>query len=446
MTRLACVLLLVSFAPPALAQDRPPGAEILTLDYALELAREANRSIRDATLQVERSESQVGAAKARRWPSLDLQVLAGKTIAPVQFSFPAGSFGTFPATGPIPAEETVLEAPTTPSAYVNATVAQPLSQLYKINLGVKVRELSRDIDRERLRDQRASVASEVKRLYYALLQTRSALTAAEEQVRTCRELARVVSEHVRRETALPADRLDAEAGLAAAEYKALVLRNDVATRKEQMNDLLGRELPRDFTPVPPPEGPLDGADLETALARALERRPDLRQARLQVDQADADRRLKKADSIPDLSLALTYFTFANVDLLPRNVAQLGLQLKWQPLDWGRRGKELAEKTLQLEQARNGAREAEDRVRIDVASRFRKLQEARLLLEASRLARDSARERLRVATDRHQAEAALLKDVLSAQSAFGDADAHYQQALLGLWTASADLDRAMGEER
>ncbi|HEX9186518.1 MAG TPA: TolC family protein, partial [Vicinamibacteria bacterium] len=118
--------------------------------------------------------------------------------------------------------------------------------------------------------------------------------------------------------------------------------------------------------------------MEAAVARALERRPGLRQVRLQVDRADADRRLKKADSIPDLSLAVTYFTFANVDLLPRNVAQVGLQLKWHPFDRGRRGKEVAEKTLQLEQARTGAREAEERVRIDVASRHRKLQEARLL--------------------------------------------------------------------
>ncbi|HEX9187231.1 MAG TPA: TolC family protein, partial [Vicinamibacteria bacterium] len=164
------------------------------------------------------------------------------------------------------------------------------------------------------------------------------------------------------------------------------------------------------------------------------------------DRADADRRLKKADSIPDLSLAVTYFTFANVDLLPRNVAQVGLQLKWQPFDWGRRGKEVAEKTLQLEQARTSAREAEERVRIDVASRHRKLQEARLLLQANRLARDSAREKLRVAKDRHQREAALLRDVLTAQSALGDAEAQHQQELLGLWMARADLERATGEEQ
>jgi outer membrane protein TolC len=448
MARLTCVLLVLSLTRLAWAQgeERPPAAEVLGLDEAVGLALQNNRSVRNAALQVDRSEQNVGAAKALRWPSLQLQVLAGTTVAPVRMSFPGGAFGDFPATGPIPPVDTVVEVPRALSAYVNGTLAQPLSQLYKINLGVKVNELTREIDREKLRDERASVVSAVKRLYYSILQTRSALTAAEEQVKSYRELVRVVGESLAREAALPSDRLDAQAGLAAAEYRALALRNGLATQKEQMNDLLGRELTRDFTPAALPAVSPDEADLEAGVARALERRPDLKQARLQVDQADADRRLKKADSIPDLSLALTYFTFANVDLLPRNVAQVGLQLKWEPLDWGKRGKEVAEKTLQLEQARSAAREAEDRVRIDVANAFRKLQEARLRLEANRLARDSAREKARVAADRYEHEAALLKDVLQAQGALADADAQYDEALLGLWTAKADLGKAVGEEQ
>jgi len=211
-----------------------------------------------------------------------------------------------------------------------------------------------------------------------------------------------------------------------------------------MNDLLGRELTHDFTLTAIPEPSVEEVDLQAVVGRALDRRPDLKQARLQVDQADADRRLKKAEYIPELSLAFTYLTFTNVQLLPRNVAQVGLQLKWQPFDFGR-GKELAEKTLQLEQARIGVRGTEYQVRIDVANRFRKLQETRLLLEANRLARESAQEKLRVATEKYKAEAALLKDTLQAQASLSEANAQYDQALLSFWTARADLDRALGED-
>lgn len=445
MTRSTVPLLLLT-ALPALApgQEPPPVAEVLGLEQAVALALENNRSIRSAVLQVERSDERVGAARAERLPDLSVQVLAGRTVTPIRLTVPGGAFGDFPATGPIPAEDTVVEAPRATSAFVSATVAQPISQLYKIGLGVRLNELSREIDREKLRAERAAVASEVKRLYYALVQNQSAFQAAEEQVWTYRELDRVVGEHVAREAALPSDHLDVKAQLAAQEYKALSLRNALATQKEQMNDLLGRELGHDFALSPIPEASLEEIDMQAAVGLALDRRPDLKQARLQVDQADADRRLKKAEYIPDLSLAFTYLSFANVQLLPRNVAQVGLQLKWQPFDVGR-GRELAEKTLQLERARIGVREAEYRVRIDVANRFRKLQEARLLLEAGRLARESAREKLRVARERYATEAALLKDVLQAQATLGDASAQYDQALLTFWTARADLEKALGED-
>jgi outer membrane protein len=237
-----------------------------------------------------------------------------------------------------------------------------------------------------------------------------------------------------------------QAKLAAEEHELKGLRGDLATSRERMNQLLGRDLAQEFSVVEVPQTTPEEVDLPSALARALERRPDLAQARLAVEQADTDRRIKKAESIPDVSLAVTYYSFLNVDLLPRNIAQLGLQVKWEPFDWGRRDKERAEKTLQVEQARSSARDAADHARIEVASRFRKLEEARMLIDARRLNRESAQEKLRVVTSRHGQEAALLKDVLEAQATLSAAHAQYDQALMTFWTAKADFQKAIGEEQ
>ena len=442
MMRVMAVSLVAMLASVARGQDGPPPAgEVLSLDEAVKLSLQGNRSIQNAALQVKRADADVGAAKAQRLPVFDVQVLAGRTLSPVRITVPGGAFGEFESTGPIPSQDTVVDVPAGTSALVSASVAQPLSQLYKVGLGVKSNELSRDIDREKLRAERASVVNEVKRLYYTLVQHQSALQAAEDQVKTYRELDRVVAEYVSRETALPADRLDVQAQLRAGEYKVLSLRNALATEKEQMNSLLGRELDYDFSLAAIPEASFEEVDLEAAVAHAIERRPELRQARLQVDQADTGRRIKKAEYIPDVSLAVTYLTFTSVHL---NVAQVGMQLKWQPFDFGR-GKELAASTLQLEQAKLGVRETESQVRIDVASRVRKLHEARGLLEAQRIAREAAREKLRVTTKRYETEAALLKDALQAQATLGDANAEYDEALLGVWTARSDLEKALGED-
>src|SRR5262245_5597723 len=441
---IAAVTLSLAVALPLMAEEAPAN-ETLTVEEAVALALQHNRRVGMAAMDGERAEKQVEAARTRRLPSLELQALAGTTLTPVRVTYPAGTFGTFPQTGPIPAAETVLEAPQALSGNVNATLAQPLTQLHRIGLNTKLNEISRDIEQQKLREERAAVAAEVRGLYYQLLQGESGLRAAQEMVETYRELDRVVVQQVAVEAALPSDGLEAKSRLAAEEYKLLQLRGDLATSRERLNQLLGRALDQPFDVVAVPEASLEELDLQAAVAQALESRPDLAQRRLQVEQADTDRRIKKAESIPDVSLAVTYVSFVNVDLVPSNIAMAGLQLKWEPFDWGRRGKERAEKEIQVEQAKSGALEAENQARIEVAHCFRKLQEARLLLEAERLGREAAAERLRVATSRHRVEAALLKDVLQAQAELSGASTQYDAALSTFWTAKADFQKAIGEE-
>ena len=119
--------------------------------------------------------------------------------------------------------------------------------------------MARNIAREDLRTQRQGIASDVKRAYYLVLQAQSALEAVQEVVRSLRELDRVVTEQLAERKALRADSLDVKTRLAQAEADAFTASNDLATRKEQLNHLLGREpgLPFRVSPVPEIE-PLRG--------------------------------------------------------------------------------------------------------------------------------------------------------------------------------------------
>jgi outer membrane protein TolC len=434
------VVSLAAAAAPA------PAADVLTLDDAVAIALRHNRGLASAAMDVDRAEQRIGAARARRLPALDLQGLAGTTLTPIRITFPAGSFGTYPATGPVPGSDAVVEAPRSMSGNVNATLSQPLSQLHRINLNTKLSQITRDMEQEKLREDRTAVAADVRRLYYSILQSESMLRSKLEQVLVYRELDRVVGEQVRVEVALRSEGMAVKARLANEEYELTTMRGDLATAREKLNLLLGRELDQDFSVVAVPDTTLEEVDLKVAMAEALERRPDLAQARLAVQQADTDRRMKKAEMIPDISLGVSVVSFINVDLVPRTIAQAGLQVKWEPFDWGRRGKERAEKTIQLEQSRLSAREAEDRARLDVKERFRTLQEARMLVEAQRLGRDEAQEKLRVSASRQRYEVTLLKDVLEAQAAMSAASASYDRAVLTFWTAKADFQKAIGQEQ
>jgi outer membrane protein TolC len=440
--RRAALAVVIGLAAAASSQ----AAEILTVEDAVALALQNNRRVAVAAMDVDRAAARVDAYRTHRLPSLDLQASAGTMLNALNMTFPGGAFGTFPGIGPIPNGDTVVEVPRTTSGYVSASIAQPLTQLHRIGLGTKMQELSHEGEKQKLRSERSAVAAETRRLYYALLQGQAALAAAEEQVKLYRELQRMVGQHVAEETALPADQMDVKARLASAELDALRLGDDQATRKEQMNHLLGRSLEHDFSVAEAAPPAADEVDLPTALGTAVARRPDLAQARLATEQADTDLRLKKAESIPDVSLAFTYTSFINVDLMPANFAQLGLQLKWEPFDWGRKGKERAEKALQLQQAQSAARETESRARLEVAQTFRLLKEARLAVEASRLAREASQERLRLVKNRYQEEAALLRDLLEAQAAASSADARWTEALMSWSTVRADFRKALGEEQ
>jgi outer membrane protein len=428
------------------AQEAALEAEVLTLEEALALALKNSAAVASAELQVQRAENELAATRTHRLPTVDVQAQGTQLLTPVQVTFPAGALGVYPATGPIPATDTIIESSSEPSARVSATVAQPLTQLHKAGLAVKAGQLTRDMERQQLRVQRAAVANDVRRLYYGILQAKSALDAAHEQAKALRQMDHEVAQYVSLEASLPADRLQVTARLATQEYHIITLENALATRKEQLNTLFGRDPRTPFEVVALSTASVDDIDLEAARVRALERRPELEQARLQVELADTDRRIKKAEFIPQVSAFISYDSYFNIDLLPGNLAQVGLQVKWEPFDWGRRKKELAARTLAVTQAGYAARDQRHRVLVEVDRAFRQVREARALVAVRRLGNESAQETVRVALLRQRHQAVLLRDVLQAQAALADARAQYDEAQLALWQARADLDKAIGEDK
>jgi outer membrane protein TolC len=442
----ACCLLSMLVPGEVAAQSAASSmGERLSLETALRLALANNRQVQSARLEVLKADEDIEVARSRRLPVFDIEIQASQLLTPVDFGFPAGAFGEYPGTGPIPSADTTISVPRQLTYYVSSSLSQPITQLFRINLGIDSAVAGRAIEGEHARAQQLSVANSVKRLYFAILQTESALEATEHAIALYRELQRTLEVRVAQKVALRADALDVQFRLAQEQLTQTTQRNTMATQKEQMNQLLGRDVRTDFVVEPVTALSVAEIDVNAARGRALDSRPDLREARLKVDQADLDRRMTKAERIPDLSFAMSYTSNFNIDVMPQNLAGVGLQLKWEPFDWGRKGRQLAVKTHGVEQARLALREAEDRAVIEVNSRFRTLAEKRALLNVAQMAQVAVREKLRVKTNQYQVQAALLPDVLQLRAEQANADDHYQQALLAFWTAKADFEHAVGEE-
>ena len=432
---------------PVTAQEstRPP-ATPLTLDEAINIAQANNPQVKNAILAASIDDDQIAEARTYRRPSATIYALGSQLLTPVDFTFQPGTFGNFPGIGPVPATTTKIHTPSVPTFFGLTQVSQPLSQQYKIGLNIRQTELAKLADEQKLRQQKQSVVNQVKTAYYAILQSQSSLASSEENLEFDRELDRTTLQLVAEKTALKSESMNVKARIAQEEYTNLTLRDALASQKEQLNSLLGRDVRTDFSVVEVP-GPTSVEDnLEAAQTKALAARPELREGRLRLEQAELNRRITKADYIPDVSFTVSDLSFVNVSsLLPSNVASAGVLITWKPMDWGRRKHELAAATKQIEQSRNSVNDAESQVLVEVAAKFRKLAESRALLTAAQLQLEAEREKLRVVMNQYAQKAALSSDVLQQRSSVENATNQNNQALLSFWTAKADFEKALGEE-
>src|SRR5262245_28381348 len=169
MTRrfLACCLVAIPTPAPASAQSAlEPVGDRLSLQHAIRIALENNRPLKSARLQSDKAEADLEAARTHRLPSFQTEVTMSQLLTPVDFAFPKGAFGDFPATGPIPAADSTISVPQQPTAYVFAEVSQPLSQLFRIGLSVQNATVARDVEREHVRAQQLSLVNGIKRQYF----------------------------------------------------------------------------------------------------------------------------------------------------------------------------------------------------------------------------------------------------------------------------------------
>jgi outer membrane protein TolC len=84
--------------------------------------------------------------------------------------------------------------------------------------------------------------------------------------------------------------------------------------------------------------------------------------------------------------------------------------------------------------------------MEVNSKFRTLQESCQLIRIAKLAQSTARANVQIAAYKYRLDAVLFKDVLQAQTTLANADYDYQKALLSFWTAKADFEKAIGEDK
>jgi outer membrane protein TolC len=340
------LLLLTNASSITLAQQQP-----LSVEEAVARVSTQNRQVLDARATVRIRKEEAAVARTKRWPVLGTSIEAGPLLNKANVTFPAGSLGTYSATGPLPGSDTKIGIPRQISGSSVSQFSLPLLQQPRIGLGIR----SADLEAQGARVQADAVTqravAQVRSLYFQILALEGARTTAASQVQTAEEVVRLAAKGTQEGTSLPAELAEAESRLTRARASAANLESDIENQYEQMNVLLGEPVEARFRldarmPL------LDATDLEEARTRSIANRPEIRETELRVQQADLAIRSKRLEWLPDVDLKVTHYSFINAgNLAPGQVAIAALSLSWEPWDWGRKNHEAAAAREKAEQAR-----------------------------------------------------------------------------------------------
>ena len=237
----------------------------------------------------------------------------------------------------------------------------------------------------------------------------------------------------------------ARLALQQAEGDMQVIRGGLATAMG-----LPADLPVDAAPLAEdiPVGTI-GATIETALARALDERPELLAARARIGAAEARIRQERSEALPTLSLRgngnrIFYESGASRDPADNYAALLEVRI---PLFSGFEHKYDVERAQhEAEGAAADAANLQSLVELQVWTSYYQLATAAGRYDTTEDLLASAEESARVAAGRYEAGVGSILDLLAAQSALADARAQRILARADWLLALARLARDTGSLR
>ncbi len=445
LARTLSAILLLMMLRGSVVRGQEEQAKPLTLQEAVLLARSHNRELKQAEVEIHKQKEAFSEAKTQLYPRFDTYFLASELLTPLDFTIRSGTFGTFPATGPIPAKDSKIHTPARPVAITSVTATQPLTQLFRINLSIKQQQLAAELSRQSYFEREQELVNEVRRAYYAILQSQSELESQRALLAYFEELQQLTGRRLQQEAVLKADSLRITAQRTKALYQLTVIEDALADRKEALNHLLGRDLQAEFTVEMVPASLPEESSVQEARKIATEMRPEIKAETIKKERATLETKIEKTRYIPDISIQANYLTAPNISFLPQNLGAVGVLLTWQPWDWGQKHHSIAQKVDAEKQAQLSIDNVRDQVVQEVDSTFRRLREARELLTAAQAARDAEAETLRNEMDAYSHQTIVLSDLLQQQSSVANAEDQYRQGLFAFWKARADFQRALGEE-
>ena len=442
---LPLALLGSTFVTSSVAQQPSASPMQLTLEQAINLALKQNHSIHLRSLSVEQMQSKKDEARADYLPQIKTSgsVLHITELAGVDI--PAGAFGNYPSTGPIPAKSLFIDQGAATGYTGGVGLEQPLTQLFRIHQANVAAKQDLLIAKTQLDQTQDAIALQVRQLYYNILINQQKLKASQDQLAAAQIKDEESRSDVARGNALEILALQSKAATLQAQQENLTLRLQGNDLRRQLADVLGLpvETPIDLDPGAAAVS-LDIPSRADAIRIALDQNQDLKAARQTLVKAQAGLAAAKDAYIPDVTGTSRYSYQSGVPLLVHNFGTFGFSLSYDLFDGGRREAKVREARSEVHSAEVTVEKLQSEIEVQVQGIYDRVDELRQMVDVAGQAVKVRTEAARLADRQFEQTAALNSARSQSHADLTSAIASLLEANCSLSLAEADLKRAIGQ--
>ena len=427
--------------PPA------PDERNLTVSQAIDLALQHNGELGIARENVTNFEAQKEKARAQYLPKITNSSDASYLTNREGIVLPAGSFGAYPGTGPVPAKTLRIDQGANLTYSSRTYINQPVTQLFATHALNRAARMDVDTAKLKVEDQSGNVAVQVRQLYYGVIEAEAQLRAAETAVATTKENEREASREFEQGSALPLKVMEAHANVVQALNAALEARTTARDKRLQLNNTLGMPIDSRFYLI---DGEKPGPDPQVlpprdeAVKIALAKQPQVLIADRKVEKAKAELRIAEDAYLPQITMSAHESYQVGIALLSRNYGVFQGELNYELFDGESRRAQVRSQRALLGAAKLNLSNLQESTRVAVEVAYDRVDTAALNLQAKQQMVAARQEGVRVADARYAHGEILPSDRDVAHAQLAEAQAAERQAELDLSLAQSEARRTLGE--
>jgi outer membrane protein TolC len=323
-------------------------------------------------------------------------------------------------------------------------ILQPLTGLYQIYQGYKLAALGVDIAHFTQSIRQLEIAFKIKETCYKLLSAIGTYHALKQAIKTTSQhLNKAYAFHQAELVGLN-DVLKAKVHLAEIKGRLLKIKNVIHLLKDTLKLFLNLLPKKQIKIITPSFNQLKKEPNLTKITKiALLRRPEIKQIKLQINQAKRQVQLAQAEYIPQINAFFQYQQNKGSMISPPSF-MAGAIITWPLWEWGTSYYHIKKAKAKLQTAQINLNILTQNISLEVKKAILKLKEAKEQIKISEDELRSAKEQFRIEKARYDQHLNTSTEVLTAQTQLTKAQVKLTTTKYEYLTALALLKKAIGE--